>query len=491
MNAIASLVQRVALPPLSVWPLRRWLTQGMFWAVLGGVALFLGLVCVFLPWWLVVGAVLALAYPLLLWFAPWLGIGAYALALIVSPDFKVSDLLTACSLGLLAFKLLGSTTRATLPRSELRPFLVFLALVLLSLALALGVFGNTVPYIYRDGRAFLYWLWLPLLYWLAVREVPGGVKLARVMAFMAIAVSVIALLQYSFDIQIAREGRVGGLETLGVVENDLTRVQMQGYSFVMVGLAWALVMATRGGRRLFLALPLILLFAAALYVNFGRALWAWSLLAVLLCGVVLGLRRAALLGSALVVLGALGLASLAMLRPAVIDSAVNRIASVADEGAIRTSGGWRRLENEASAARIRQSPLVGIGLGGEYRPWLSEIRSFSEHTRYVHNGYVFIAVKLGIPALVVLLWLTLAPWWRAFRRRRQVAVGPQAMWFAVVASWLPVMGLSFTQPEIVTPQTVLLMCMGLAMMIHRTPAADAVQGAKAAAATAPALPRRT
>ena len=29
----------------------------------------------------------------------------------------------------LAFKLLGSTTRATLPRSELRPFLVFLALV--------------------------------------------------------------------------------------------------------------------------------------------------------------------------------------------------------------------------------------------------------------------------------------------------------------------------------------------------------------------------
>jgi hypothetical protein len=111
-----------------------------------------------------------------------------------------------------------------------------------------------------------------------------------------------------------------------------------------------------------------------------------------MCGVVLGLRRAALLGGALVVLGALGLASLSMLRPEVIDAAVNRIASVADEGAIRTSGGWRRLENEASAARIAQSPLFGIGLGGEYRPWLSEIRNFSEHTRYVHNGYVFIAL---------------------------------------------------------------------------------------------------
>lgn len=477
MNAITSLAQRLTVPPPSTWPLRRWLTQGFFWAVVAFAAFFLGLVCVFLPWWLVVGAVLALAYPLLLWFAPWAGIAAYALALIVSPDFKYSDVLTALSLALLAFKLVNAPTRIVLPRSELRPFLVFMALVLLSLALAVGVFGNTVPYIYRDGRAFLYWLWLPLLYWLAVREAPGGAKLARVMVFMAVAVSLIALLQYTFNIQIAREGRVGGLETLGVIENDLTRVQMQGYSFVMVGLAWAMVTATRGGRRLFLSLPLMVFFAAALYVNFGRALWAWSILAVLMCGVVLGLRRAALLGSALVVLGALGLASLAMLRPAVIDSAVNRIASVADEGAIRTSGGWRKLENEASAARIVQSPLVGIGLGGEYRPWLSEIRTFSEHTRYVHNGYVFIAVKLGIPALAVLLWMTLRPWWRAFRQRHRVRVGPQAMWYAVVASWLPVMGLSFTQPEIVTPQTVLLMCMGLVMMIHRPPAAAEVRSA--------------
>ena len=473
MNAITNLAQRFVVPPVSAWPMQRWLVQGLFWAVVVCVALFLGLVCVFLPWWLVLGAVLAIGYPLLLWFAPWAGIGAYALALIISPDFKLSDVLTACSLALLAFKLVHSGARLHLPRSEWRPFVAFMALVLLSLALALGVFGNTVPYIYRDGRAFLYWLWLPLLYWLAVRELPGGAKLARVMVFMAIAVSLIALLQYTFNIQIAREGRVGGLETLGVIENDLTRVQMQGYSFVMVGLAWALVTATRGGRRLFLALPLIVLFAAALYVNFGRALWAWSVLAVLMCGVVLGLRRAALLGSTLVVLGVLGLASLSMLRPEVIESAVNRLASVADEGAIRTSGGWRKLENEASAARIVQSPLVGIGLGGEYRPWLSEIRTFSEHTRYVHTGYVFIAVKLGIPALLVLLWLTLPPWWRAFRQRHRVRVAPQAMWTAVVASWLPVMGLSFTQPEIVTPQTVLLMCMGLAMMIHRPPAPPA------------------
>ena len=70
----------------------------------------------------------------------------------------------------------------------------------------------------------------------------------------------------------------------------------------------------------------------------------------------------------------------------------------------------------------------------------------------------------------LLLWLTLVPWWRAFRQRRQGAAQRQAMWFAVVASWLPVMALSITQPEIVTPQTVLLMCMGLVIMLARAPA---------------------
>lgn len=469
MNAFISLARRFAMPSPSAWPLRRWITQALFWVIVASVALFLGLVCAFLPWWLVAGALLALTYPLLLWYAPWAGLAAYALALIVSPDFKYSDVLTALSLALLAFKLINSGTGRVLPRSELRPFVAFMALVVLSLALALGIFGNTVPNIYRDGRAFLYWLWLPLLYWLAAREAAGAAKVARVMLFMAIAVSLIALLQYTFNIQIAREGRVGGLETLGVIENDLTRVQMQGYTFVMVGLAWAMVTATSGGRRLLLATPLMLFFAAAIYVNFGRALWAWTVLAVLMCGLVLGLRRAALLGTAISTLSVLGLATVLLMRPALIDTVVDRLASVADEGAIRTSGGWRKLENEASRVQIARSPLVGIGLGGEYRPWVYEIRTFSEHTRYVHNGYLFIALKAGIPALLALLWLTLRPWWRAFRERESRRDEAQPMWTAIVASWLPIMGLSFTQPEIVTPQTVLLMCMGLVLMISRQP----------------------
>lgn len=470
---MATLTDRYPGPRIAGQRSRFSLGDLAFWPAVVFVALFSGLLCAYMPWWLVLGMVAVLGYPLLLWVAPWAGIGFYAVAMVLSPDFKYSDVMTAMSLTLIGIKMLSAKDRVMLPRSVLWPLAIFLGLVLLSLALAIGVFHHTVPFIYRDGRAFLYWLWLPLLYWMALSEPAGHIKLARVVLFAAIAIASIAIIQYVFQIQIVREGRVGGLETLGTFNNDITRVQMQGFAFVMVGLVWALVIAAQGGRRLFYALPLLLLFAAAIYLNFGRALWAWTTVAVLMSGLVLGLRRAALLGMALTALSVLGLVALFLVRPAVIDTAVERLASVADEGAIRTSGGWRTLENEASRAQITQSPLVGIGVGGEYRRWVYEIRIFAEHTRYVHNGYLFIALKLGIPALLVLLWLTLKPWWSAFRERARTQYQPRSMWIAIVASWLPIMGLSFTQPEIVTPQTVLLMCLGLTVMIGRPQEAGA------------------
>jgi O-antigen ligase len=464
---MATLTERYPGQRVARWYSRISLKSLAFWPALVFVALFCGLTCVFLPWWFVVGVILMVAYPLGLWLAPWVGLGFYIVLLVVSPDFKYSDVITAASLVIIGAKIASSGPWPRLPKLEFWSFTITIVLVIASLALALGVFHNTVPFIYRDGRAFVYWLWLPLLYALIHRDPAGRAKLSKLILFVAVAIGTIALVQYFFQIQIVREGRVGGLETLGVGDNDLTRVQMQGFVFVVVGLVWAIVSATQGGRRLFYLVPLLLFFVAALYVNFGRALWAWTAVAVLMSGLVMGLRRAVVLALSLTVVGVLSVTTLLLVKPTVIESVVDRLGSVVDEGGVRTSGGWRKLENEAADAQIIRSPLVGIGLGGEYRGWISEIRNFKEHTRYVHNGYVFIAVKLGVPALLAMLCLNLWPWWRAFRSRSTVGFEPRSMWIAIVASWLPVLGLSLTQPEIVTPQTIMLMCMGLAAMIAK------------------------
>ena len=440
--------------------------QGFLWIGLALGSLVMGVACVFLPWWLVLAFVGAVVYPVVLWLAPWAGIALYCVALEVSPDLKISDVMTVASLLVLGIRFAVSRNAMRwLPRRELQLLAAFMALVLLSVGLAFVVFHNTVPFVYRDGRPFMYWLWLPVLYALVGASADGRQKLARVLIGMAVFVAVVALVQYFFGLQFVREGRVGALETGGQIDSDLTRVQMPGFTFVLVAAAWALANISQGGKRLAYGIPLLLLLAAALYVNFGRGLWVWSAVALLLCGVMLGWRRAMLIYLALALVSAVAAIGLYLVKPAVIDAAVHRMVSVVDEGGNKSSFGWRKLENQAAFSRIAGSPLVGIGLGGEYRNWVYEVRSFTEHTRYLHNGYVFTALKLGVPALLILLALFIRIWWRAVRQRAVPGNRSNPVWVAAVASWVALLGLSLTQPEIATTQTVLLMCMLMVVML--------------------------
>jgi O-antigen ligase len=83
---------------------------------------------------------------------------------------------------------------------------------------------------------------------------------------------------------------------------------------------------------------------------------------------------------------------------------------------------WRDFEIDKASLAIGEQPLTGVGLGGRYRNvtafqgeakgWLTggSIASgrISRFTRYVHNSYVSIAVKMGIPGLIVMLWFCAA-----------------------------------------------------------------------------------
>jgi hypothetical protein len=78
---------------------------------------------------------------------------------------------------------------------------------------------------------------------------------------------------------------------------------------------------------------------------------------------------------------------------------------------------WRYFEIQEASKAIEESPLIGMGLGNSYRNltafqgearglWtdgdLSYVR-IDRFTRYVHSSYFAIAVKMGIPALILLM----------------------------------------------------------------------------------------
>jgi O-antigen ligase len=94
---------------------------------------------------------------------------------------------------------------------------------------------------------------------------------------------------------------------------------------------------------------------------------------------------------------------------------------------------WRVFENAEALNSISRHPLFGVGLGNSYRNittlqgeadgWFTG-RSLvagevSRFTRYVHSSYLWIPVKMGIPALVIFLWFCAAllfAGWRLMRK---------------------------------------------------------------------------
>jgi len=73
---------------------------------------------------------------------------------------------------------------------------------------------------------------------------------------------------------------------------------------------------------------------------------------------------------------------------------------------------WRSFETEEALRSISQHPLLGVGLGNAYRNVTTlgyeADRVQSRFTQFVHDSYLYIAVKMGIPGLLAFVWCCLA-----------------------------------------------------------------------------------
>jgi len=68
---------------------------------------------------------------------------------------------------------------------------------------------------------------------------------------------------------------------------------------------------------------------------------------------------------------------------------------------------WRVIEASYAIESWRESPLIGIGAGADYRPSLGSIERASLHsegvlTNYIHNAYLWILVDFGLLGLLLL-----------------------------------------------------------------------------------------
>ena len=146
-----------------------------------------------------------------------------------------------------------------------------------------------------------------------------------------------------------------------------------------------------------------------LLICFVRHLWIAFVVAVL-CVLLFNFRRAKkrILGLSLLVIipiSLFGIAGLFEVEP--VSTYVKLIAVRAETLTFQervTNWDYRLTENEYSLRTVAEHPLFGIGFATPYRPQIFGLDDTFQY--YLHNGYLWILVKVGLAGLIPFFWFS-------------------------------------------------------------------------------------
>ncbi len=245
---------------------------------------------------------------------------------------------------------------------------------------------------------------MPIAAQTAARE-----RLLRGLLVLGLVLGLWAVAQWTLEIPESLAGDIGVRE--GVEFTSEGRGQIQGglYAFpVAVVLAFAALTSghlhTRGGRLVVLAT--LALNSVGMMLTYERTFWLTTpaALALVMLRAERTQRRRVLRWAPAVMVGFF--LAVGVLAPSELVAAGERFASVSQH-ATDDSVRWRIVESGHVLKEIRTHPWVGSGLGATIywgQPWL-DVPPIADW--YTHNGYLWLAWKLGVPlaALLCLLFL--------------------------------------------------------------------------------------
>lgn len=422
------------------------------------VAVVTGLILVFFPKLIWVALIGFVAYVLILLKFNVVGILLYEILALLSPDLKISDSLFLLTVPLLFLSNLNPKVNSVKFKGGAGVGLyVYFFMLFLSLLLGVLVFKHDKGFVYNDFRSLFYYSWIFIFVWIHNRNNNLNPEtLNKVVLGIAVFIAIVAIVQYVTGFQFIMQGKVASLDTEGANQSFITRVQFPGFVFLIYLITYSIskIWNEKGSKLFWLVLIAVSLVAE--YVNFGRALWIWTFISIVL--LTFFNTKRILYFSVLVLSLSLGAVSLYFVSPDKFNTIQTRILSVSKEGGAKTSYGWRKLENESAIKAIEGSPLYGVAIGGEYRAWVYDLRLFKDHTRYTHNSYMFLGIKLGLIGLIALLILIISTWIKALKLLKTNKTKPTNLSaYRAVLCFLPaILGISATQPELVNYHSVFL-----------------------------------
>jgi hypothetical protein len=306
--------------------------------------------------------------------------------------------------------------------------LLFIGAFLISAANAILIQGVNFNTVLRTVRVLILWTaFIPTL-----QLVRDEKALRRLLVGLHIFTGVLligVLFPNMFEPLVPVEERVAG--TGSAIYSDFTRVYFAGdmvlYAMVSITVA-SLAMIKKGKQLWRIGLLGLLLFWA--YRTFFRQYWLTLFVtSFLLLGFLSNQERTRLLRRAVpaIAAGVLVVTVLVAVQPTRLERVVyvlsDRIGSLLEaplsrEGSLQ----WRVIESRYALRQISRYPLLGLGLANHYRPPMEGETAFYGDwaSRYVENGYLYIAVFMGLVGLVPFLWLCVAYLLRLFLHQHEV-----------------------------------------------------------------------
>jgi len=329
------------------------------------------------------------------------------------------------------------------------PLLGFLLLSVLSAIWALGYFGVNPTLVLSELRAFIYYGTFFIAAWSIRQRKQVSTLIVGLFLIADLTAVVVILQQFLGTGRLLLEGMGSsnwlvwseggsGLGSVRIIPaGHVLMVFMMVIAFCMMISSW------KSQRIRYLSLFHIIFLNLGLLFTFTRAQWLGAAAAILVAIIVLLphyrvlLLRMTVIGLAglIFIVGFLGSDLEELIRSVpTLDNMADRALSIFEvsETVDSNSLQWRLFETEEAFRSMGKQPWLGVGLGNSYRSlttlqgenlgWFAGGRGVTDlyrFTRFVHNSFLMIAVKIGIPGILFFLWFSgafLVGSWFLFRR---------------------------------------------------------------------------
>jgi hypothetical protein len=230
------------------------------------------------------------------------------------------------------------------------------------------------------------------------------------------------------------------------------------YAMIPVTVA-SLAMVKKGNQLWRIGLLCFLLFWLA--KTFFREYWlTLSVICILLVGLFSSgermrlFRRMVPTAIAGVVIGIVLMTTQATQVERLFQSLSDRVASLGRNPLKESSLQWRVIETYYALPQISSHPVLGIGLGNPYRPPMVAEEGTTNYmdwtSRYMENGYLYIAVYMGLFGLLPFLWLCAAYLLQVFRHFHEIRDdGLRAVYLGLGSAFLGMIACNIVTPTFV------------------------------------------